>query len=290
MRRLYKGFVALAVAAMVMFGGSMSVSAAGVRDVFDAEYYADTYQDLKEVFGYDEEALFAHYMLCGLSEGRCASPVFDVAKYRSSYEDLEQVFGDNWDAYVDHYFNFGIAEGRTAGVKTDASADRKQTPSESPASSQASAEQANVQASAEQDNAQASTEQEDAKASASQIYDILIAQKETFPEGMAWTNDNYVSWQGGTYNGGYGCAGFAFALSDAAFGNAPARIHTDYDNIRVGDILRVNHDTHSVIVLEVRESSVIVAEGNYNSRIHWGRELSKSSLPGEGNYIMTRYQ
>lgn len=251
MKRFYKGVAALAVAVMVLTGSAMSVSAAGLRDVFDAKYYADTYADLKAAFGYNEEALFAHYITCGLNEGRSASPEFDVVQYRRNYEDLNQAFGDNWDAYVDHYFNFGIAEGRSAGVTPGA---------------------------AKTDIAQTGS-----------VYDALIAQKAVFPEGMSWTNDNYVEWRGGIFSFGAGCAGFAFALSDAAFGDAPARFSLDYNNIRVGDILRVYNDTHSVIVLEVKESSVIVAEGNYNSSIHWGREIPKSKLQGDGNYILTRY-
>ncbi len=122
-----------------------------------------------------------------------------------------------------------------------------------------------------------------------QIYEVMIAQKAVFPEGMHWTNDNYYAWKGGIYTGGFGCAGFAFAVSDAAFGDAPARIHYDYTNIQVGDILRINNDTHSVIVLEVKENSVVVAEGNYNSSIHWGREIPKSKLVDPSSYIMTRY-
>lgn len=122
-----------------------------------------------------------------------------------------------------------------------------------------------------------------------QVYDIMMAQKAVFPEGMHWTNDNYYAWKGGTYTGGFGCAGFAFAVSDAAFGDTKAVIHKDYTNIKVGDILRVDNDTHSVIVLEVREQSVIVAEGNYNASIHWGREISKAALTDPYSYIMTRY-
>ena len=122
-----------------------------------------------------------------------------------------------------------------------------------------------------------------------QVYETIMAQKAVFPEGMHWTNDNYYGWKGGTYIGGYGCAGFAFAVSDAAFGDVKAQIHKDYNNIKVGDILRVDHDTHSVIVLEVREDSVIVAEGNFNSSIHWGREIPRSNLIDTSSYIMTRY-
>lgn len=128
-----------------------------------------------------------------------------------------------------------------------------------------------------------------ASAASNQIYETIMAQKAVFPEGMHWTNDNYYGWKGGTYTGGFGCAGFAFAVSDAAFGNARATIHKDYNNIKVGDILRVENDTHSVIGLEVRADSVVVAEGNYNSWIHWGREIPKSRLIDPSSYIMTRY-
>lgn len=122
------------------------------------------------------------------------------------------------------------------------------------------------------------------------VYNVLISQKEVFPEGMPWTNEtNFYEWNGGIFSGGYGCAAFAFYLSDLAFGDSPARIHRDYDDIKVGDIIRVYNDTHSAIVLEVRPNSVILAEGNYNSSVHWGREMSKSEIIDDESYIMTRY-
>lgn len=122
-----------------------------------------------------------------------------------------------------------------------------------------------------------------------QVYADMIAMKSKYPEGMKWTNANYYAWKGGIYSGGYGCAGFAFAISDAAFGDLPARKHTDFSNIRVGDIVRMNNDTHSVIVLEVKESGVVVAEGNYNSSVHWGRQISFSAIRSTGTYVLTRY-
>lgn len=127
---------------------------------------------------------------------------------------------------------------------------------------------------------------------ADSVYNRMMVKKEEYPEGMSWTNADYYKWKGGYFTGGYGCAGFAFILSDAAFGTLPARIleAKDFSAIRVGDILRVNNDSHSVIVLEVYSDYVIVAEGNYNSSIHWGRKLTKSSLEGGAlTYIMTRY-
>ena len=83
---------------------------------------------------------------------------------------------------------------------------------------------------------------------------------------------------------------FALICSDAAFGDLPVTSrHSDFDAVRVGDILRVDNDTHSVIVLERRSDSVIVAEGNYNSSIHWGRELTRQQLEAGNFTAESRY-
>ena len=119
-------------------------------------------------------------------------------------------------------------------------------------------------------------------------YNKIIAKKKAYPEGMSWTNANFHISKCRMY-GGWGCAAFALILSDAAFGDAPARMHKDFSKIRVGDVLRINNDTHSVVVLEVKNDSVIVAEGNYNSSIHWGREISMSHIRKTGTHVITRY-
>ena len=123
-----------------------------------------------------------------------------------------------------------------------------------------------------------------------EAYMRIIALKSDYPEGMSWTNDNYYAWKGGIYTGGNGCAGFAFLLSDAAFGDLPARMSNeiDYAGLLPGDILRVNSNSHSVIILEVQETGVVIAEGNYNSSIHWGRTLSKDTVLA-ADYVITRY-
>lgn len=122
-----------------------------------------------------------------------------------------------------------------------------------------------------------------------EVYNTLIAQQTIFPEGMNWTDDDYYIGRFGIYTKGTGCAAFAFYLSDAAFGDTEVITHNDYSDLKVGDILRVYNDTHSVIILEVGQDSVTVAEGNYNSSIHWGRELSMSEIVDSKSYIMTRY-
>ena len=124
----------------------------------------------------------------------------------------------------------------------------------------------------------------------SEVYAAMIALKPDYPEGMHWTNKDEYAWRGGYFAIGYGCAAFAFILSDAAFGDLPARLITDftYDDVRVGDILRIKNNTHSVVVLEKHADHVVIAEGNYNSSIHWGRKLTKATVEG-ANYILTRY-
>ncbi|MBQ0028711.1 MAG: InlB B-repeat-containing protein [Lachnospiraceae bacterium] len=123
-------------------------------------------------------------------------------------------------------------------------------------------------------------------------YNAMIAFKARYPEGTRWTNDNYYGWNGGIYTGGYGCAGFAFMLSDAAFGNAPAYMHYNYNNIRVGDILRVKNSyggEHSVIVLKVEGDVFTLAEGNYNNSVHWGRTMTRDEVKRNGIYVMSRW-
>ncbi len=129
---------------------------------------------------------------------------------------------------------------------------------------------------------------DDARQSAA--YEAILAMKARYPEGTRWTNANSYAWRGGIFNVGYGCMGFAFLLSDAAFGEAKAEkvAPVRLEDVRVGDILRINNDTHAVVVLEVRENSVVVAEGNYNSSVHWGRELPRETVD-RADYLLTRY-
>ena len=119
---------------------------------------------------------------------------------------------------------------------------------------------------------------------------MIEALKEDYPEGMRWTNANFYQSHALRFNG-YGCVAFAAICSDTVFGNLPVtRKHNEFDAIRAGDMLRVRGNSHTVIVLEKRENSVIIAEGNYNEAIHWGRELTREYLEGDRLfYAETRY-
>ncbi len=80
--------------------------------VFNPSYYADKYPDVKKAFGANDKALFNHFCLYGMKEGRLASADFNVNKYRESYADLKNAFGDNLPLYYKHYIIFGKKEGR----------------------------------------------------------------------------------------------------------------------------------------------------------------------------------
>ena len=136
-------------------------------------------------------------------------------------------------------------------------------------------------------NLTSSTSGLDAKQAA--VYKKLFAMKSNYPEGKKWTDSNYYAWKGGMYAGGYGCAGFAFLMSDTAFGTVKAKTHKNINAIKVGDILRIDNNTHSVVVMKVVGSNVVLAEGNYSGTIHWGRMITKTELTKTLNYVLTRY-
>lgn len=144
-----------------------------------------------------------------------------------------------------------------------------------------------------------------------EIYESMIALKDQdqYKEGTVWTNDEpysdskgYYHWNGGLLNGkrisAVGCVAFAFTLSDAAFGSWPARIYAAgeflFEDIKAGDILQVNNDVHTVIVLNVSDVGVVVAEGNMSTgdhvgKVHWGRTISKEEVVGSTSHYITRY-
>lgn len=90
-----------------------------ILDIFDANLYNSNYLDLQKAFGGNEQQLKAHYLSCGIKEGRRGSYVFDVRFYLEKYNDLKVTFGnDYWRAY-EHFLKNGIHEGRQASEVFD---------------------------------------------------------------------------------------------------------------------------------------------------------------------------
>ena len=90
--------------------------------VFDAEFSAETYPDVKNVLGTDEATLYNHYVSYGKAEGRmaCASTnthataddeLFDAEYYASMNHDVVKAVGTSKEALYQHYINYGKAEG-----------------------------------------------------------------------------------------------------------------------------------------------------------------------------------
>jgi hypothetical protein len=81
--------------------------------VFNPDFYADKYEDLRNAFGYDHNALWTHFITYGMYEFRQASAEFNPTVYYTNYEDLRKAYGDNKPLYYWHYCYFGKAEGRS---------------------------------------------------------------------------------------------------------------------------------------------------------------------------------
>lgn len=92
-----KRLIISVIALVAMFGCSMSVSATPktMEDgtVFDAEFYADTYPDVKQALGTSETALYQHYVTYGKNEGR--KPYAD-AKVTATYAETKTLFGETY--------------------------------------------------------------------------------------------------------------------------------------------------------------------------------------------------
>lgn len=82
--------------------------------VYDYNYYLKKYSDLAKIYTNDDIGLLAHFVNCGMGEGRQAKDSFDVSSYRNQYQDLRIAFGNNLKSYYMHYISNGKAEGRKA--------------------------------------------------------------------------------------------------------------------------------------------------------------------------------
>ena len=136
-----------------------------------------------------------------------------------------------------------------------------------------------------------------------EAYDILMQIKAEYPHGTPWGDDktweseNYcIKLSNGTihYAAFSGCAAFTQMCQDRIFGNysengLTVRHHTDFDAIKVGDEVAEYGGSHFVIVVEKKADSIIVAEGNFNDEVRWGREVSRSEFENNNYRVNTVY-
>ena len=118
----------------------------------------------------------------------------------------------------------------------------------------------------------------------------MILKQQDYPEGKKWTDDDCYFWKGINSHHCV-CVGFAYLLSDACFGDIKAKkLETCPSNFKVGDVVRVNNNQHSVIIIKIdyKNNIITLAEGNFNRKVHWGRTYKIAQLKEECNYVMRR--
>lgn len=81
--------------------------------VFDANYYYDTYADVRAAFGKNPILLFNHFINNGMNEGRQGCKAFNVFDYARNNLDLVAKYGySNLKAYYIQYITEGHEQGR----------------------------------------------------------------------------------------------------------------------------------------------------------------------------------
>lgn len=119
----WKRTVALAMCLGCLSGttlqaGAVSATAVDYSSVFDAQYYANTYTDVRHAIGNNESKLLEHFITSGMKEGRVAKMDFDVHAYMKNNLDLITVYGiRDLSKYYYHYIQCGKEEGRIATAK-----------------------------------------------------------------------------------------------------------------------------------------------------------------------------
>ncbi len=101
----------------------------------------------------------------------------------------------------------------------------------------------------------------------------------------------FCNYYEGNAGSGIQCHGFALMISDTLFGcDAPVKIYTDLNEIKIGDIIRYN-DRHTMIVTKIDTEYIEVLEANYNHdcKIKWNRKVEREFLENCELLCITRY-
>ena len=132
------------------------------------------------------------------------------------------------------------------------------------------------------------------------VYQRLIARKSDpkYAEGAPWDNSykytntvKFIGYKPGNCIGS-GCFAFMMDMMEycSNYEYDVEKIDASYNNlpkIRVGDGVRVNNNSHSVVVLEVAADghTVTIVEGNNGSSVRWGRKIDLANSSAGVTYI-----
>ena len=112
------------------------------------------------------------------------------------------------------------------------------------------------------------------------ISTLSILQSE-YPNGTPWTNDTYYPCNGSGYSkGGFGCAGFAYMLSDAIFSPSSYAKVDGSSTLKPYDVIELFNGEHTAFVLDINDAdnTVVVAEANINNAVRWGGVYNISDI------------
>lgn len=121
-----------------------------------------------------------------------------------------------------------------------------------------------------------------------------------YKEGSSW-DDSHKYTNTVVFNGykpgrftGRGCFAFMMDMMEYASNyEYPVRfVYGSYNHlpeIHIGDGIRLNNNGHSVVVIGKSDDghTVTVAEGNYNSSVHWGRTIDLANPNNGFTYLAT---
>lgn len=118
---------------------------------------------------------------------------------------------------------------------------------------------------------------------------ILNTFKTKYPTGTPWGGEKEYPWIMNRNMMATACSAFTSELSDAVFGDLPVYYHSDYEAIKIGDILKVNNAGHEVVVIDITDKGVVVAEGNFAGKVRWGAVYDKERFVNTSGGVLTRY-
>lgn len=108
--------------------------------------------------------------------------------------------------------------------------------------------------------------------------------KRLYPEGSYWNKSyNNLSWE---------CMGWAETVCDYLFGENPRNWaqQTNWDNMCVGDHVRINNNSHSIVITNMVGNTIYYADcnWNYDGIVHWDKTMSRSELISKATWFKSQ--
>ena len=154
-----------------------------------------------------------------------------------------------------------------------------------------------------------------------QVVSRLAAEQKKFPTGTYWNNGGnnnqvtqrpcihdddpycaynsvgcesnlYIGMVAGMQVAGYQCHGFALKVAQDLYGSLKNWKYVEsYRTVHAGDVVRLNNNTHTIIVTKVFSGSIQYADCNATGdcQIQWGKTMSKQALRKAFTYMYTKY-